>query len=202
MVEFNLMRFKGFVFGAALVSSMSLSGASAKSAEIDVAYSKIDEASCMTLIVNEEEGWSQQVCKGVEGIAVFVSEGDLRMSISYRKQNAGDRYFTFGNFNSIGKVMEWRLSERDGYKQPFATILRWHVSLQEGGQPDQALVISKIEDDDFCIAGFVEATVQKDANVLARQVADNVAPTFRCGEDKPQWHGKKGPLSKAMVSGL
>lgn len=152
----------------------------------------------MTLIVNEEEAWSQQVCKGADGIAVFVSEGDLRMSISYGRQKADDRYFTFGNFNRVGGTMEWRLKDDNGYKAPFATILRWYVSVEQPRE-EQALVITKIAENDFCVAGFVEATAQPNANVLAREIADTVVPGFVCGQDQPQWYGQTGPLANAMT---
>ena len=198
MVAFDPVKFMGFVAGTSFVASLFLLTGPAGSTEMSNAYSKLDEASCMTLVANEQEGWSQQVCKGYDGIAVFVSEGDLRMSLSYRDQKAGDRYFTFGNFNRVGDTMEWRLRDEDGVKAPFATILRWYVSVEQPRE-EQALVITKIEENDYCIAGFVEATAEPDANQLARDVADSVVPDFACGKDQPQWHGKTGPLAKTMA---
>lgn len=198
MVAFDPVKFMGFVAGTSLAASLVLLTGPAGSAEISHAYSKLDEASCMTLVVNEEEGWSQQVCKGHDGIAVFVSEGDLRMSLSYRNQAADDRFFTFGNFNRVGDTMEWRLRDEEGRKVPFATILRWYVSVEQPRE-EQALVITKIEENDFCIAGFVEATAERNANFLARDVADQVVPGFGCGQDQPQWHGQTGPLASAMT---
>ena len=198
MVAFDPVKFMGFVVGmSALASALLLSGP-ANSSEITHQYTKIDGASCLTLVVNEEEAWSQQVCKGADGIAVFVSEGDLRMSVSYRDRNADDRFFTFSGFNRVGNVIEWRLRNADGSKVPFATILRWYVSLDDSRE-SQALVITKIEESDFCIAGFVEATVQRNANALARDIADRVAPDFVCGRDEPQWHGETGPLARTMM---
>ncbi len=72
------------------------------------------------------------------------------------------------------------------------------MSLEEPRE-EQALVITKIEENDFCIAGFVEATAEGNGNQLARDVADQVVPGFVCGQDQPQWHGQTGPLAKAMT---
>ena len=153
----------------------------------------------MTLVLNEEEGYSEQVCKGADGIAVFVSDGDLRQSVSYRDQDPGERRFGFGNFNHVGDTIEWRIKEDDrGWARPYATILRWHVSLDDNTD-QQALVITKIEDRDFCVAGLVDASTQSNANELARQVADELTPNFVCGQDKAEWHGKTGPLAAASL---
>ncbi|PLW76301.1 hypothetical protein [Cohaesibacter celericrescens] len=198
MIILNPVKFMGFVAGTSLFASYCLLSNPAHSAEISYQYSKLDEGSCMSLIVNEEEGYSEQVCKGVDGIAVFVAEGDLRMSVAYRNQAATDRYFTFGGFNRVGDVVEWRLSDEEGYAKPYATILRWYVSVGEP-KDKQALVVSKIADDDFCIAGFVDASANKNANELARSIADGVARSFVCGQDKPQWYGETGVLATALL---
>ncbi len=198
MTQLDPVKFVSFVAGCTLMLGASLlMMPQAFGAEISHAYSKMNENSCLTLIVNEDEAYSQQVCKGYDGMAVFVSEGDLRQSVSYGKQRVDGRYFTFGNFNRVGNVMEWRLAEADGYKQPFATILRWYVSI--GEKEHQALVVTKIAENDFCIAGFVEATANKNANVLARQVADDIAAGFDCDSNQPRWHGKQGPLSRTHL---
>ena len=198
MTAFDPVKFMGFVAGTSLLASLVLLAGPAESGEITHQYTKLDQGSCMTLTLNEDEGYSQQVCKGADGIAVFVSEGDLRTSVAYRNQAAYDRYFTFGNFNHVGETMEWRLRDDNGYKQPFATILRWYVSIDDANEK-QALVITKIEESDFCVAGFVEATENKGANELARQIADTVAPSFVCDRDQAQWYGNTGPLARSMM---
>lgn len=199
MVVFDPVKFMGFVAGSSLLGAVLLLGTPAKSQDITSQYSKVDEGSCMTLLVDEESGFSQQVCKGVDGVAVFVAEGDLRQSVSYRDQLAGDRQFTFSGFNRIGETIEWRLKDDgNGWQKPFATILRWYVSLGGTEKEEQALVVTKLEQDNYCVAGFVEATAQSDANALARDIADTVAADFVCGTDKPMWHGQTGPLAQSM----
>ncbi|WP_319531519.1 hypothetical protein [uncultured Cohaesibacter sp.] len=199
MVVFDPVKFMGFVAGSSLLGAVLLLGSPAKSQEVSVEYTKIDAASCMTLVLNEEEGYSEQVCKGADGIAVFVSDGDLRQSVSYRNQDAGDRRFGFGNFNHVGDTIEWRIKEDErGWARPYATILRWHVSLDDNNE-QQALVITKIEDRDFCVAGLVDASTQSNANELARQIADEVTPSFVCGQDEAQWHGETGLLAAASL---
>ena len=203
MVVFDPVKFMGFVVGSSLLGAVLLLGLPAKSQEISqnvsVEYTKIDAASCMTLVLNEEEGYSEQVCKGADGIAVFVSDGDLRQSVSYRDQDPGER--RFGLAISIMLAIRLNGASRKMIAvgaRPYATILRWHVSLDDNTD-QQALVITKIEDRDFCVAGLVDASTQSNANELARQVADDLTPNFVCGQDKAEWHGKTGPLAAASL---
>ena len=46
-----------------------------------------------------------------------------------------------------------------------------------------------------CTVGLVDALENRDANVLAREVADDYVNGFRCGVDKPVFHGKRGNRS-------
>ncbi|MCT4655678.1 MAG: hypothetical protein N4A65_07695 [Cohaesibacter sp.] len=189
MMKYYCARFARLLI-LALVLSAIAGGFAAKAQEH--AYTKLDEASCLTLILNEEEAYSQQVCKGYDGIALFISEGDIRISVSYRSQKSKDGFFSFTAFNTIGNVMEWRLKESDGLKVPYATILRWHVQINVD-RHDQILVITKLEEDKACVAAFVDASANAGANEMARDIADHQLEAFRCGQDAPQWYGKSGP---------
>ncbi len=62
----------------------------------------------------------------------------------------------------------------------------------------QVLVVSTVANDDTeqsCIVGMVDARANKNANVLAREIADDIAPTFHCGSGKAIYHGAVGPLA-------
>ena len=167
------------------------------------AYSTLNfENGCKTVLESEEGGCVWLLCDGYKEIPVHVAEGDLRMSVKFggTAGNAPGTWQSFGAFNSIGGTIEWRLD--DG--KPFATILRWTLDNPgaDGSAPSpasqgQVLVVSTIDDDagiPSCMAGLVDARANKHANELARQVADTIAVSFRCGTDEPEFHGNKGPL--------
>ena len=159
----------------------------------DSAYTKLmtPEANCTLVDSNEEEAWSISRCPGRDGIAVFVSEGDLRMSVSYgwnaKAETAASQ--TFPLFNTIGETLEWRL--RDG--KPFATILRWKMD----GGPDmpkgEVLVVTQLNEGNQCWVATVNASKNKDANELARKAADELAGTITCDGHQPQAIGIADP---------
>lgn len=135
-------------------------------------------------------------CPGLGGYGVTFAEGDLRTSIFYG--HLGDWYAdgaweSFGAFNSVGDTLEWRLND----DVPFATILRWFIEDGMTGDEDkrsEVLVVSKIGQPgagEACVVGYVDAKLNSDANVIARQVADEIAPDFTCRTDEPEFHGQQ-----------
>jgi len=162
-------------------------------------------------IIDEYELGANAKCKGYfEPDAasdmewpIYFSEGDLRQMVRFgRAVEKTDRWQSFGQFNNIGRTVEWRLKGTT----PVATILRWYI---ENGNPDsgetdnnyegQVLVISTVADFDdagnACVAGYVDARANANANILARQVADTIAPEFECDSDTPVFHGERGEFS-------
>jgi hypothetical protein len=168
-------------------------------------YTDLDLDACVSVNPSAEEepgGFASLRCEGYRGTPVYFKEFDLRQSVYYGPvsqkiiDEAGE---TFSAFNHVGKKIEWRLGA-DG--RPTATILRWFI---ENTNPDtgsvdkaltgQVLVVSKAATDDDpmgCVAGYVDALANPGPNDLARQVADEIAPGFACGVDRPTYHGKRG----------
>lgn len=185
-----------FIIALYLVSSQTLAS------EITSAYTKLDlEKDCT--FISEYENGASATCKGYEDIEVHFSEGDLRQQVRYGVINDEDtNWESFSEFNHINDTIEWRIKNA----KPFATILRWFISNTDPdeGQPTQKtrgniLVVSKIgteEKPQSCIIGYVDARANKDANVIARQVADGyLVDGFKCGLDKPRFHGSRGKWS-------
>lgn len=168
-------------------------------------YTDLDLDTCVSINSSSEEepgGFASLRCKGYQGAPVYFKEFDLRQSVYYgpvSKKIIDEAGETFSAFNHVGKKIEWRL-DADG--RPAATILRWFI---ENTNPDtgavdkalngQVLVISKVasEDDPMgCVAGYVDALANPEPNLLARKVADEIAPGFACGVDRPVYHGQRG----------
>lgn len=167
------------------------------------AYTERNLDACKTLS-EEAEGESVTLqCAGYKDLAVTFKEGDLRQSQSYgpiSKIWLDEAFESFGSFNHTGATIEWRLGS-DG--TPFAAIARWFVadpetSGAENARSGQVLVVSTVataKNPSSCVVGYVDALENKDANTLARTVADEDAPGFTCGVNEPKWQGKRGELA-------
>ncbi len=168
--------------------------------EMTSAYSKLDLGKDCTFHQSDDQGGSAK-CKGFGDYPVHFAEGDLRQMVEYGFITAQDRgWMSFSEWNRINDTIEWRLDA----KRPVATIARWFIeNIDDTGSANKALegqvlVISKVGQPgefDACVVGYVDAKANPNANVIARQVADTLAARFRCGEDRPVFHGTRGPLS-------
>lgn len=155
------------------------------------AYTKLDLDKCR-IIARYEAGATWQ-CGGYNRIPVFVSEGDLRMSVHFGAAGRnGDYWQSFTAFNRVHHTLEWRVDQQaGGVNIPYATILRWFVSRIDGNGPErQVLVVSRLEGSHSCHIAYIDANANKNANELARRAADQFARTFRCSSDRPRWVGK------------
>jgi len=185
------------------IASLAALAAAAPAWANESTYTDRDLDACKTLS-QEEEGASVTLqCDGYRDFAVYFKEGDLRQSQSYgpiSKAWLDGAFESFGPFNHSNAKIEWRL---DGKGVPVATIVRWFVSdPQTTSDTDarygQVLVVSTVataENPTSCVLGYVDALENKDANALAREIADTKASGFTCGKDEPQWQGKRGSLA-------
>ncbi|GLR48993.1 hypothetical protein KYK30_10025 [Shinella yambaruensis] len=195
------MRLMPLLFAAALAASAAKANESA--------YSERNLDACKTLS-QEDEGPSVTLeCTGYKDLAVYFKEGDLRQSQAYgpiSKAWLDEAFESFGPFNHTNAKIEWRIAAG----KPVATIVRWFVSDPETTSDTdtrygQVLVVSTIataENPTSCVVGYVDALENKDANTLARKVADEEAHDFACGLNEPQWHGLRGKLAGEPVRHL
>ena len=178
--------------------------------EITSAYSKLDfENGCVwdkPTSPEEEQMGGSALCDGLSGYPVHFAEDDLRQFVAYGLVDDPMMFPNgFSQWNSVHDTIEWRLE--DG--KPFATIHRWFLDNTDPqtGATDpsmrgQVLAISTVGDPDApagervsCTVGYVDALANKDANTLARQIANDMAKTFLCGKDRPAFHGVRGNRS-------
>ncbi|WP_244530529.1 hypothetical protein [Salaquimonas pukyongi] len=176
----------------------------------DSAYTKLDfDKGCAWKKAESEEEaqmGGEAVCKGLAGYPVHFAESDLRQFLAYGPVTDPFAFPSgFAQWNSVHDTLEWRLE--DG--KPFATIHRWFIDninpdtgSAEEARRGQVLVVSTVADPDLpeaervsCVAGYVDALANRDANVLARIAADDYAAGFRCGIDRPVFHGERGERS-------
>jgi hypothetical protein len=182
-----------FLLGLLAVAPAAHAADSAYTSE----YTKVNfDADCREEQSDETGGsWT---CKGLGDYAIKFAEGDLRQSAFYGELGPWyekGAFETFASFNNARETIEWRMQ----VGAPVATIRRWHVSpgTKDNGDPlpeVQVLVVSKVGQKgvgDACVVGYVEATANKDANEIARKVADGDAAGFKCRETRPKWHGER-----------
>lgn len=176
------------ILAAAMFTMLAMPAAAA---EIRSEYTDIDFAkSCSIFDIATEGGeFANLVCDGWRGYPVLIYQGDLRESLVYGFQPAGEHQWeTFGPFNSTGPKIEWRI-EKDGDKEiPFAVIHRWHVSDPEDTDRSvEVLVVEKVGqvgEQQACAVGLVLATGNPQANETARRIADEQVRNFVCGADE------------------
>ena len=152
------------------------------------------------------EDYGSWRCAGHGGMAVLVSGGDQRVTVSFgpnaAKEIAAGQ--TLAAFNSQGKTIEWRIERRPDRKaRAFATILRWSTTTLDDENDDkpvagQVLVVTRLPPGGVCHVGYVDGRANPNANELAVEIADRHARSFQCGKDKPiilgiQGKGFSGP---------
>jgi hypothetical protein len=171
------------ILAALLVPSAGVAAAGA--AELRAEYSDLDFKDC-TIFTIDEMGFTS-ACPGLRGYPVLVGEGDLRQFVSYGLK-AGDEpaaQQTPGPFNHVGKKIEWRVDASDPDDlQPVATILRWFIDADEGvGRPaGEILIVTQLKPGATCHIAYIDAKATKNANELARKLAD-AAGSFDCSRE-------------------
>ncbi|HEV7275495.1 MAG TPA: hypothetical protein VGN80_04340 [Devosiaceae bacterium] len=161
-----------FLIPAVLISLAALTGA----AQAESVYTTLDTDDCEVL-ETFEGGGIDLLCEGLDGIDVFVSDGDARMDVDYGVRSGA--FETFFAFNGVGETIEWML-DADGV--PYAAALRFHIDVD--GRSAEALVVSRIgsERAPGCVVGVVDATAEQ-ANGVARGLGA-MAPLFDCATDQ------------------
>lgn len=163
--------------------------------EIESTYTKLDlDGACKPYELYEQGG--SFTCPGYAGYSVLFAEGDLRQSVFYGfvgEWFAEGAFESFSGFNYVSGTIEWRL--KGGV--PYAAIMRWFISSGEGDgtSEGQVLVISKVAQPGIgegCVVGYVDALENANANVMARDIADEMAHDFMCRVEEPVFHGKEG----------
>ena len=157
--------------------------------QIDSSYTDVDLDDCT--VVSSDDFGSTWACPGYKGIPVMIAEGDLRFFVSYGLRSTEERAAeqTLPPFNHLGPKIEWRISNAEGQWKPFATILRYFTQREEGEDEGQILVVTKLEPGATCHVAYIDVLANEAANDLAREAADELAPSFDCADD-PEIVGK------------
>lgn len=144
--------------------------------KIDSIYTDLASSKCKTTELNEDEGWSVQLCRGAFGYDLEVTEGDLRQSVTVIGPGGKRHELNFPTlvsaaFSSVGEKAEWRFREEDGKREPFALIIRFNASedAEDSSKVTSYLTVSKITEDEICLTDIVKPV--RNANEQARELA-------------------------------
>jgi hypothetical protein len=175
-------------------------GASTAVLAAESVYTDLPLDNCKTLVAPQPDepggDFISTSCPGLGTYRVLFKEGDLRQSIhyGYLKPSIIDNAFeSFGPFNHMNPKIEWRVDEAG---KPYAAIQRFFTGDAES--QGQVLAVSRVGqpgDEEGCPVGYVDALANKEPNLLAREIADTIAVSFKCGTDSPVYHGARGPKS-------
>lgn len=184
--------FRPILLASVLAMAGALPAAAAESVYTDLLLEK-----CKALIEPDPDepggDFMSSSCPGLGNYQVLFKEGDLRQSLhyGYLKKSIVDHAFeSFGQFNNMNPKIEWRVGD-DG--RPYAAIQRFFLGDAEN--QGQVLAISRVgqrDDPEGCPVGYVDALANANPNELARDVADTIAASFRCGKDTAEYHGTRG----------
>lgn len=180
-----------FVIPALLLAAGAAMAADAPA--FDSAYTDLDLEKCENIFSDEESGSVAWRCTGYEGMNMYVAEGDLRMFVSYgddaENEFAASR--TLSPFNSTNNKLEWRLDMRGAKPVPVATILRFFTAgIEDPEKGSEVLVVTQLGLGKTCHIAYVDAKLNANANVMAREAADNLAGKVDCTTTEPVWLGK------------
>ncbi|PCI87140.1 MAG: hypothetical protein COB24_06945 [Hyphomicrobiales bacterium] len=172
----------------------------------DSSYSKLnfDKDCTFDKPANENEAsmGATAICKINGKPDIYFEDGDLRHSVGF---GAKKIFESFGAWNSMNTTIEWR---HDNNGDIFAAIVRFFIDHPnpETGTPDkttrgQILAIhnvAKTINDETCVTALVDARANENPNVIARQMADEMAQSFNCITQAPKYYGSEGEYSAAF----
>jgi hypothetical protein len=177
----------------ALLAAGLAAAFSGVAAAAEPVYQRISDAGCRT--ISTDQLGASQLCHGPDGTPFSIADSDLRISVVFGGVDEGSEppFESFGNFNHIGETIEWRMEGG----RAIAAILRWHLDASEGDSGGQILVVSKVGEgaSPGCVAAYVDAQANPNANDLARAAAEQIVPNVECGTHVPFYYGIRGPAA-------
>ncbi len=173
---------------AVLLASLTvlLLPAAVAAAELRAEYTDLDAKNC-TIFSSDEMGFTS-ACPGLRGYPVVLGEGDLRQFVTYGLKALDEpaAQQTPPPFNHAGNKIEWRVDASDpDDPQPVATILRWFIDADAGvgRKAGEVLVVTQLKPGATCHIAYIDAKATKNANELARRIADTKAGHADCSAE-------------------
>ncbi len=159
------------------------------------------------LVSEDERVTYVQACDGVAGWRWYAEASEHGETSRFSDRNDPDvrgQYGGYiGNFGQFHTVIEWRVA--DG--TPYATIHRYISATFETGDAErqETLIVTALRpggEPTSCHVGLVDASAVSGANVIAREMADRLAPDHDCDSGAVWVVDAASPsLDQAMANG-
>lgn len=181
--------------GSALLSLAAAPAAAAP--DITSMYTSLAPADCKLQSRAEENTGATFACPGLESFNVTLSEGDLRMFISYGRQPEKRCVArqTFAPFNTVGEKLEWRIKNQ----VPIATIVRYSMD-DTLGATFSFLAVTALTSQQACHMAYIDGDMP-DHNEIARIIADTQAEKFQCDKHIPLFVTRQPFTLHRLVTG-
>jgi len=170
-------------------------------------FTSIANKDCRFDPISDEVGGAddqQKTCAGPDGIMVLVNAYETRVRIGFRwpkGRGSGEPVWAVEAW-SAGFVIDWRGTKGANGFVPYAATVRMKFAKDYGAEVgDQVLAVIRIADGEACLMGAVDARANRNANELARTIADT-ATSFVCGKDRPKIGGITTPAATTIAAGV
>ena len=144
------------------------------------AYTTQDYQKCA--LVSQEAGNTQRRCAGFAGVPVnwFGADDAALVDFGHKGETGPSEGLTF----AVAKdTIEWRGPMRGHGIAPLAAITRYAICATISGPCHEELYVYRLNGaQSSCVMAIVDGR-NGDANVKARQMADQFGGSFRCGKD-------------------
>lgn len=144
-------------------------------------------------VIEEDEASNTVVrrCDKSGGPDIYVAEVMRHFFVGYGPEGQKQKAFNQSllPFNSVNDTVVLRARHGEA---PYAAILRYFTENETHTVRGQILVITKLQGSEACHMAYVDAEANSNADTLAEQTADVMAPAFDCNRDEPKIVGESG----------
>lgn len=193
---------------AAILSWMFVIAVQAYSADAAQSrFTSVANKDCTFAPIGDEPGQEDdqlKTCVGLGGSKVLVNalETRLRIGFAWPKGGRPGKPIWVVEAWSAGFVIDWRGANGSKGFVPHAAIVRMKFARDGGPQVgDQVLAVIRVRHGDACVMGAVDTGANRNANELAREIAD-ARPSFVCGKDRPMIGGIGTASAAQIIRGI
>ncbi len=174
------------LLGAALLATPAYSSAKIKRAS---AFTDISGKKC----VSDQDG--ALLCKGLNDWQLEIADEGNIIQLRIWRKSAPNTILEFTG-RGLGENAEWRGVKVRKDFTPDTLIVRMRP-VEDDGQISNLLYIIRLNPDEACFSGIVDAKVNPNANALARNAADTLSASC---DPVPQVYGKRSKATELFNS--
>jgi hypothetical protein len=174
---------------AAALSVMAINVPAASAARTpSIRYTDMTGTDCTDI------GLGELRCKGADGWVLDIADEGNIIELFLRRSGSDNTELRLMG-RGLGDRAEWRGVHKSGDFKPYAMIVRMRP-VEDDSANTSLLFVVKLTGAKACVRAVVDATANRNANILARKAADNQLKL--CGEI-PEIMGRRSAATDALV---